>query len=94
MVGPAAQQLREGGVNLHLAKVLSSQALALLPIERGVGPTASCATGAQASVAALHAQGLCGEDVDVHMPGGTLRVQLGEPTHVTGEAAIDRSAEA
>lgn len=93
MVGPAVQHLREGGVNLHLVKVLSSNAVALLPIERGVGPTASCATGAQAAVAALHDRGLCADDVDVHMPGGTVRVQLGEPTHVTGEAAIDRSRE-
>jgi diaminopimelate epimerase len=93
MVGPAVQDLREGGVNLHLVKVLSSNALALLPIERGIGPTASCATGAQAAVAALHDRGLCANDVDVHMPGGTVRIQLGEPTHVTGEAAIDRSRE-
>lgn len=92
-VGPAAQLLREGGVNLHLVKVLSSNALALLPIERGVGPTASCATGAQAAVTVLHDRGLCADDVDVHMPGGTVRIQLGEPTHVTGEAAIDRSPE-
>ncbi|MCH2137642.1 MAG: diaminopimelate epimerase [Phycisphaerales bacterium] len=90
-VGPAAQALRSGGINLHLVKVLASQSLALLPIERGVGPTAACATGAQAAVAALHARGLCEEDVDVHMPGGVIRVQLGDPTHVTGEAAIDRS---
>jgi len=91
-IGPAAQDLREGGVNLHLVKVLSPQSLALLPIERGVGPTAACATGAQASVAALHARGLCGPDVEVHMPGGTLRIELGTPTHVTGAAAIDRGA--
>ncbi|MCH2136914.1 MAG: diaminopimelate epimerase [Phycisphaerales bacterium] len=90
-VGPAAQQLREGGINLHLVKLLSRASIALLPIERGVGPTAACATGAQAAVAALHAQDLCDVDVDVHMPGGTLRVQLGSPTHVTGPAAIDRS---
>ena len=89
-VGPAAQLLREGGINLHLVKVLSTSALALLPIERGVGPTAACATGAQAAVAALHARDRCSDDVDVHMPGGTIRIQMGDPTHVTGEAAIDR----
>lgn len=91
VVGPAAQQLREGGVNLHLVKVLSRRSLALLPVERGVGPTAACATGAQAAASVIHARGLCDEDVDVHMPGGTLRVQLGDPTHVTGPAAVDRS---
>jgi diaminopimelate epimerase len=90
MVGPAAQTLREGGVNLHLVKVLSSKSIALLPIERGVGPTAACATGAQAAVTALHARGVCDADVEVHMPGGTLRIELGDPTHVTGPAAIDR----
>lgn len=91
-IGPAAQHLREGGMNLHLVKVLSPKSIALLPIERGVGPTAACATGAQASVAALHARGLCEVDVDVHMPGGTLRIELGDPTHVTGPAVIDRSS--
>jgi len=89
-IGPAAQNLREGGVNLHLVKVLTPKSLALLPIERGVGPTAACATGAQAAVAALHARGLCEADVEVHMPGGALRIELGTPTHVTGPAAIDR----
>lgn len=90
IIGPAAQQLRQGGINVHLVKVLSTNALALLPIERGIGPTAACATGAQAAVAALHARGRCADDVDVHMPGGTIRIQLGDPTHATGEAAIDR----
>jgi diaminopimelate epimerase len=46
--------------------------------ERGVGETLACGTGSAASAATVHDWGLVGPAVEVHNPGGTLRVILGD----------------
>ena len=46
--------------------------------ERGVGETLSCGTGACAAVAVAHRRGLVDSFVQVAVPGGVLRVRLGE----------------
>jgi diaminopimelate epimerase len=51
-------------------------ALTLRVWERGVGETRACGTGSAAAAAAAHDWGLVGSTVDVHNPGGTLRVSL------------------
>ena len=45
--------------------------------ERGAGETQACGTGSAAAAAAARSWGLVGESVEVHNPGGTLRVELG-----------------
>jgi diaminopimelate epimerase len=63
--------------------------------ERGVGETLSCGTGACASAAVAHRRGLVGETVTVHVPGGDLRVELGDtirlggPVRLVFEADVD-----
>jgi diaminopimelate epimerase len=52
--------------------------------ERGVGETQSCGTGACAAAAVAHRRGLVGRDVRVDVPGGTLRVVLGESVRLGG----------
>ncbi|MDR0889769.1 MAG: diaminopimelate epimerase [Oscillospiraceae bacterium] len=65
-----------GGANVNLCSVVSRSELRLLTFERGVEDfTLACGTGAGASVAALSLQGkLSGENVKVHVDGGTLFV--------------------
>ena len=47
--------------------------------ERGSGETLACATGACGLVVAAHLKGLVDDHVEVHMPGGILKVEwLGE----------------
>lgn len=43
--------------------------------ERGAGETLACGTGACAAAIAAQLHGLAGEEVEVHSPGGVLRVQ-------------------
>ncbi len=52
--------------------------------ERGVGETLSCGTGACAAAAVARRRGLVGADVAVEVPGGRLRVALGETVRLGG----------
>jgi diaminopimelate epimerase len=52
--------------------------------ERGVGETQSCGTGACAAAAVAHRRGLVGPEVTVHVPGGTLTVELGDTVRLGG----------
>ncbi len=55
--------------------------------ERGVGETLACGTGACAVAVASHARGLTGPRVAVHLPGGTLDIEVaGDTVYMTGPA--------
>ena len=43
--------------------------------ERGVGETLACGSGACAATVASQLHGRVGEDVEVSLPGGTLRIE-------------------
>ena len=60
--------------------------LTLRVVERGVGETAACGSGACAAAWAAHGWGLVGDRVTAHMPGGRLDVDLGETVSLTGPA--------
>ncbi len=84
------------GVNVELVNVLRAGAegadahVRLRVVERGVGETRSCGTGAcAAAFAALHAQGSEAGTVVVDVPGGRLSVRLDRATTVlSGPAAL------
>jgi diaminopimelate epimerase len=76
-----------GGTNVEFATVVSPERIDLRVWERGVGETLACGTGAAAAVAAAHRSGLTGSEVEVHLPGGVLRVEI-----VDGEAWIEGPA--
>jgi diaminopimelate epimerase len=61
-------------------------AITMRVIERGVGETLACGTGACAAAHAAHAWGLVGERVTVHMAGGAAEVALGETITLSGPA--------
>ncbi len=68
-----------GGVNVEFVALgPGPDALTLRVFERGVGETLACGTGSAAAAAAAHRWGLVGAAVEVHNPGGTLRVELGD----------------
>ncbi len=76
-LGSALQGEFAGGVNVEFIAVgPDADALTLRVWERGVGETLACGTGSVAAAAAAHDWGLAGTTVDVHNPGGTLRVEL------------------
>ncbi|MCU1374359.1 MAG: dapF, partial [Actinomycetia bacterium] len=66
----------------------SDDELTLRVVERGVGETQACGTGACAAAWAGHRWGLVGERVTVHMPGGSAQVELGTTVFLTGPAVF------
>jgi diaminopimelate epimerase len=77
------------GVNVGFVAVLDPSRVALRVLERGVGETAACGTGACAAVAVLRARGLVDATVEVEVPGGTLRVtDTGDDLLLEGPAEI------
>jgi diaminopimelate epimerase len=66
-------------VNVGFMERLSDRAIRLRVYERGVGETLACGTGAAAAVAVGRRWGELGEEVEVHLPGGVLRVNWSGP---------------
>jgi diaminopimelate epimerase len=86
----------EDGVNVGFVRIEDPANIRLRVLERGVGETAACGTGACAAFAALHARGLVDDEVAVHLPGGTLRVravdgvvELQGPAEITEALLVD-----
>ena len=63
------------GVNVGFAQLLGRDAIRLRVVERGVGETLACGSGACAAVAILARQGKVDRRVDVQLPGGTLTIE-------------------
>jgi len=84
------------GVNVGFASVTDRGNVGLRVLERGVGETAACGTGACAAFAVLHARGLVDDEVAMHLPGGVLLVravdgliELEGPAEITEVLAPD-----
>ena len=84
------------GVNVGFVRVEEPSRIRLRVLERGVGETAACGTGACAAVASLRDRGLVDAEVAVHLPGGVLTVrdlagtlELEGPAEVTEVVAPD-----
>ena len=77
------------GVNVGFVRHLDPRTVELRVLERGVGETAACGTGACAAVAALRARGLVDTEVTVRLPGGELTVRdLGDGLELEGPAEV------
>ena len=89
------------GVNAEFVSAVAPRHLAMRVYERGSGETRSCGTGTVAAAAAWHhrhhrvdapeADGQAPERTvryRVDVPGGTVEVELGEQTYLTGPAVI------
>lgn len=79
------------GANIGFARLASPTRLDLTVWERGVGFTLACGTGACAAAVAAVETGRSprGEELQVTLPGGPLRIRVGEraaPIEMTGPA--------
>jgi diaminopimelate epimerase len=72
------------GANVEFIAAASELVIDMRVWERGVGETLSCGTGACAAAAVAHRRGLVGEQVLVRVPGGELRVELGDVVRLGG----------
>ena len=62
-------------VNFEIVNVDGPGKLTARVWERGSGETLACGTGACAIAVAARLSGHCGDEVDITLPGGTLRIQ-------------------
>jgi len=87
--GPLHEARYDGGINVHAVAPAPGEADAidLVIWERGVGVTLACGTGATAAARAAFDLGLVGRHVTVHMPGGDVAVEVGDPMVLRGPAA-------
>ena len=74
-------------INVNVASIAGG-AIRLRVWERGAGLTQACGTGACATAVAAIRRRLVDSPVDVHLPGGTLRIawQPGGPVRMSGAA--------
>jgi diaminopimelate epimerase len=70
--------------NVEFVVVESRERVRMRVWERGVGETLSCGTGACAAAAVAHRRGLVDERVTVVVPGGELRVRVGDTITLGG----------
>ncbi len=61
--------------NVHWCTIQDKHNITMLTWERGAGHTPSCGSGAYASALALERANLVTLPVDVHMPGGKVRIE-------------------
>ncbi|MCL4541588.1 MAG: diaminopimelate epimerase [Chloroflexi bacterium] len=59
-------------VNFEIVQIHSRNELTMRVWERGAGLTLACGSGACAVMAVAHSQGLVGDCVTIHLPGGDL----------------------
>lgn len=82
-LGPAIERDPRfpAGVNVGFARALAPDRIDLAVWERGVGWTRACGSGACACAAAAVETGRArrGEPIEVRLPGGALRIVVGEP---------------
>lgn len=77
-----ADALSAGQSNVELVLVTSQHEISMRVIERGVGETLACGSGACAAAFATRSWGMTADKVAVVMPGGEVAVEL------TGEEAM------
>jgi diaminopimelate epimerase len=87
---PHDRHLFPNGVNVEFVQPLEGDHVRMRVHERGVGETRSCGTGTvAATVAALHAAGADTGRRVVHIPGGTVEVEITATTStLTGPAVL------
>jgi len=79
-IGPIVENHERfpGRTNVQLVRPVSPNDLAVLVWERGVGETLASGSSAAAAAAAAVTHGWCENPVRVHLPGGTLTVDIRE----------------
>jgi diaminopimelate epimerase len=90
-VGPLveAHERFPNRTNVQLVRALGSNDLAVLVWERGVGETLASGSSAAAAAAAAVTHGWCESPVRVHLPGGTLTVDIREGRAIVSGPAVE-----
>ncbi|MFL2848068.1 MAG: diaminopimelate epimerase [Coraliomargaritaceae bacterium] len=86
--------------NVQFLKILDRNNIQIEIWERGAGYTLASGSSSSAAAAIAHKLGHCDEQITVHMPGGTIQIEIGEnyaikmtgPTTRVGTYELDLEA--
>ena len=78
--------------NIEVWRPLADGSVEMRVWERGVGETPACGTGACAVAVAAVLDGLAHSPVPVHLPGGSLEVQIGPDLEIRMTGPAERMA--
>ena len=86
--------------NVQFLKILDRNNIQIEIWERGAGYTLASGSSSSAAAAVAHKLGHCDEQITVHMPGGTIQIEIGEnyairmtgPTTRVGTYELDLEA--
>lgn len=77
------------GTNVNFCEVIDKNNIKVMTWERGAGPTLACGTGNCASAFAAYKLGLTGNEINVHIKGGHLKVKIvGDEVFMIGNATF------
>lgn len=79
--------------NVQFLQVLDRRNIRIEIWERGAGYTLASGSSSSASAAVAHRLGLVDRDVTVHMPGGTIGIQIGADYAIQMTGTVNRVAE-
>ena len=78
--------------NVQFLKILDRNNIQIEIWERGAGYTLASGSSSSAAAAVAHRIGLCDCDITVHMPGGQIKIQIGDNYSVRMTGATTRVA--
>ncbi len=79
--------------NVQFVKIMNRSTIRIEIWERGAGYTLASGSSSCAAAAVAHKLGLCGPDITVHMPGGTLAIHIEKDFAITLTGPVTRVAE-
>jgi diaminopimelate epimerase len=79
--------------NVQFMKVLDRNNIQIEIWERGAGYTLASGSSSSAAAAVAHKLGLCDRDISVHMPGGTIEIEIGDDFAICMTGAVTKAAD-
>lgn len=79
--------------NVQFLKVLDRRNIQIEIWERGAGYTLASGSSSSAAAAVAHKLGLCDRSITVHMPGGTLAIEIGNDLDILMTGPVTKVAE-
>ena len=79
-------------INVQFMKVIDRNNIQIEIWERGAGYTLASGSSSSASAAVAHKLGLCDRNISVHMPGGTIEIEIGDDFAICMTGAVTKVA--
>jgi diaminopimelate epimerase len=79
--------------NVQFMKVVDRNNIQIEIWERGAGYTLASGSSSSAAAAVAHRLGLVDRDVSVHMPGGTIKIEIGEDYSILMTGGVTKVGE-